>query len=294
MASSYVQVTEKDVLCGRDKLAYSHPGNKFFRSLVQECSVMYQQATYRRMKTEIIQTIISKVQESGGRFLKLEDDLSGLINWNEMDSLSIHQKVAHALRSSQPTKEGSKRSLSSSLSNSSIGRIESPQSLSLAQPLPAQPRQVTLPFQHEAAMGAVPPPPPLISAESEQFLREFAHHRVSILGTAVLELHKEATLYCDHCDANDEDSNSVSSSESTSSCCTTTSDLTSTSTSGHRRRLLHQNVAVPPLYLLDQVEENDLIVADEDLHVLLQDAIAEDDNSTVSSFYTLDGQRAQF
>jgi hypothetical protein len=99
-----VVVSECDVLCGRDRLSHGHPGNRTFRKLVDERADTYKRSTNRHQKTKIIQAIIRVVQDAGGRFLTLEDSfMSGNIVWKEMDPQSAHQKVAHALRSKQPS-----------------------------------------------------------------------------------------------------------------------------------------------------------------------------------------------
>jgi hypothetical protein len=100
--------TESDVLTGRDGMALSHPGNKFFRTLVNMHRSAYQSAKKRHTKTDIINAIISTVWESGGRFLTLEAsaDPLGQAVWSEMESYEIHQKVSHALRAGKHRRGG--------------------------------------------------------------------------------------------------------------------------------------------------------------------------------------------
>jgi hypothetical protein len=100
--------TDSDVLTGRDGMALSHPGNKFFRTLVNMHRPAYQSAKKRHTKTDIINAIISTVWESGGRFLTLEAsaDPLGQAVWSEMESYEIHQKVSHALRAGKHRRGG--------------------------------------------------------------------------------------------------------------------------------------------------------------------------------------------
>jgi hypothetical protein len=100
--------TDSDVLTGRDGMALSHPGNKFFRTLVNMHRPAYQSAKKRHTKTDIINAIISTVWESGGRFLTLEAsaDPLGQAVGAEMESYEIHQMVSHALRAGKNRRGG--------------------------------------------------------------------------------------------------------------------------------------------------------------------------------------------
>lgn len=96
-----------DVVCGRDRLSHSHRGNKRFRQIIQTYREQYQTANRREEKTRITGEIVSIVESSGGRFLKVEES-SG--EWVGVDSASIHEKVSHALRSARdPTQTKAKR-----------------------------------------------------------------------------------------------------------------------------------------------------------------------------------------
>jgi hypothetical protein len=87
-----------DILCGRDKLSYSHEGNKRFRELVLTYREEYQTAPSREIKSKISCHIVAFVKQRGGRFLK-QDDVSGA--WKEVSSEYAHEKVSHALRSAK-------------------------------------------------------------------------------------------------------------------------------------------------------------------------------------------------
>jgi hypothetical protein len=100
--SASTDITDADVISGRDKLAFTHPGNRFFRSLVIAHGPAYQAANFRKQKARIVNTIIETIHNSGGRFMSLEGSGAGSISWVEMNQATTYQKVAHALRSSKP------------------------------------------------------------------------------------------------------------------------------------------------------------------------------------------------
>lgn len=91
-------VSDLDVICGRDKQAQSHAGNKRFRQIIQSYHGRYKNATKRREKTAITGEIISQIESSGGRFLKYNEEIC---QWEEVDAASTHEKVSHALRSAR-------------------------------------------------------------------------------------------------------------------------------------------------------------------------------------------------
>jgi hypothetical protein len=91
-------VQPKDVLCGRDRRAHNHPGNKRFRSIVQSYREKYQSAPRREDKNRITNEIIQRVLREGGRFLRLEEETG---QWVLVDSSGAHDKVSHALRSAK-------------------------------------------------------------------------------------------------------------------------------------------------------------------------------------------------
>jgi hypothetical protein len=100
--SASTDITDADVISGRDKLAFTHPGNRVFRSLVIAHGPAYQAANFRKQKSRIVNTIIETIHNSGGRFMSLEGSGAGSIGWVEMNQATTYQKVAHALRSSKP------------------------------------------------------------------------------------------------------------------------------------------------------------------------------------------------
>lgn len=93
---------EKDILCGRDKLSFQHPGNRWLRNLIHCYRERYQNAPLRDLKTRITCEIASIVESEGGRFLKYDNDLCA---WIEVDDAGIKDKISHALRSAKAPKQ---------------------------------------------------------------------------------------------------------------------------------------------------------------------------------------------
>lgn len=87
-----------DVVCGRDKLAHMHPGNKRYKQLIHSYRSHYQAATKRDDKTAITWEVINTVQTNGGRFMMLDPVYNVLV---EADPKYTHEKVSHALRSAR-------------------------------------------------------------------------------------------------------------------------------------------------------------------------------------------------
>ena len=96
-----ISIREPDVLCGRDKLAHTHPGNLHFRRLVSDHRSSYQGTKSRDEKARIIRIVISYISDKGGRFLKSRDE-GGVNRWHELDATQVYDKVSHALRSAKP------------------------------------------------------------------------------------------------------------------------------------------------------------------------------------------------
>jgi len=118
-------ITNKDVLCGRDKVSFSHCGNKRFRHIIEMYRERYQTAPVKDDKTKIIMEIVALIKNSGGRFLKrrinetkdeeigidrmsvqTEEDFS---SWYVIDEQCAHEKVSHALRSARDPNRKEKR-----------------------------------------------------------------------------------------------------------------------------------------------------------------------------------------
>mmetsp|Transcript_18444 Transcript_18444/g.27867 ORF Transcript_18444/g.27867 Transcript_18444/m.27867 type:complete len:261 (-) Transcript_18444:154-936(-) len=65
-------VNHNDVLCGRSRLAFDHPGNEILREKIAHALDEYNTCD-RKVKTLIIGEIAKSITSSGGRFLKFDE-----------------------------------------------------------------------------------------------------------------------------------------------------------------------------------------------------------------------------
>jgi len=117
----YSTINDNDILCGRDKVSFSHIGNKKFRAMIDRRRKEYQSSTLKEEKTKIIVQIVTMIKENNGRFLKrtstdnLNTNDSILLNaldstissqyWYAVNDQCAHEKVSHALRSCKHRKK---------------------------------------------------------------------------------------------------------------------------------------------------------------------------------------------
>ena len=85
---------DSDILLGRTKNSWNHIGNKKFRAFVGLHLKRYMEAATRLEKTLVVNDITERVQEAGGRFLKLGKDG----RWAVVTQKTAREKVGHALR----------------------------------------------------------------------------------------------------------------------------------------------------------------------------------------------------
>jgi hypothetical protein len=62
--------TVHDVLCGRGKVSLVHEGNKFFRETIEQCIDAYIYATNQPERSQVIQSVIDTIHNTGGQFKK--------------------------------------------------------------------------------------------------------------------------------------------------------------------------------------------------------------------------------
>lgn len=89
---------ENDVLCGRGGGTNMHPGNRYFRELVDEHRRTYLKSR-KNDKPSISQAIVEAVRLKGGKFLKKCDETD---LWFEIGNESAHEKTSQALRQKAP------------------------------------------------------------------------------------------------------------------------------------------------------------------------------------------------
>jgi hypothetical protein len=87
--------SDNDVICGRGLSAFRHPGNQRLRILVAEAVPLFATTTCRYEKTKIVRSLVKRVLDRGGRFLKRlpNSDMWYLAGFN-----NAREKVSHALR----------------------------------------------------------------------------------------------------------------------------------------------------------------------------------------------------
>jgi len=97
-----------DVICGRDAAAQRHHGNCLYRQWIRAYRPYYHRAKKRIEKRQIIQDIVERIHENGGRFMVQQDDVDaattttngGGVVWKIQEESKVYDKVSHSLRSS--------------------------------------------------------------------------------------------------------------------------------------------------------------------------------------------------
>jgi hypothetical protein len=93
-----------DVLCGRDKIALNHCGNRRFRIIVTLFLHQYVDIkSTRKDKSRIIQRIMEAVKSCGGRFLITKGTTRN--HFVEVSTQKAHEKISHALRDMAASKK---------------------------------------------------------------------------------------------------------------------------------------------------------------------------------------------
>jgi hypothetical protein len=128
-----IVVTSSDVLSGRDKQAFGHEGNNYFRDLVQINREAYQGSRRRADKNAITKKVIGLIQDNNGRFLKQGKDNQ----WAVMSDEMIYEKVSHALRGAKSptsrTSSGGSSAVSSSSASAGSRRSAAPSKIAMNQ-----------------------------------------------------------------------------------------------------------------------------------------------------------------
>lgn len=84
-----------DVCCGRGKGFFRHPGNRDFQKIVLANLECYSQACTKIEKSQVVSSIVKRIEGSGGRFVKKNPSTG---NWYEIDDVLAHDKTGHAIR----------------------------------------------------------------------------------------------------------------------------------------------------------------------------------------------------
>ena len=94
------QINMNDILCGRGDVINFHPGNVYFRSLVNKNKETYVQSS-KKDKGEISHQILChlKALKPPGRFLRKDPKN---FNWYEIDDRDSKEKIRQVLREKAP------------------------------------------------------------------------------------------------------------------------------------------------------------------------------------------------
>lgn len=104
--------SDKDVLCGRGRGFFCHPGNRRMLDIVEKNKARYRAAN-KTTKTEIVRDVTDEIEEGGTRFLKRASAKSNQ-GWYEVSAIEKHKKVCHCLREEKNVAETSSVSASAS------------------------------------------------------------------------------------------------------------------------------------------------------------------------------------
>ena len=89
-----IEPSDSDILLGRFKRSFNHPGNINFRTLINENVYLYMNTNTRREKGVVIKGLYNRLISQGRRFLKQHGKL-----WVDVsDDLISRDKVSHAIR----------------------------------------------------------------------------------------------------------------------------------------------------------------------------------------------------
>ena len=95
-----------DVIRGRGKLALMHPGNKYFRSLVERASIDYSKTTSRMERSYIVTGIVKEIKSKGNGFIKQTSQGE----WVPVSDSLAREKIGQQMRELLSTKYKSSHS----------------------------------------------------------------------------------------------------------------------------------------------------------------------------------------
>ena len=85
-----VTFTHNDVLCGRGRAVWKHPGNIVFRSFIQQYTDAYANATCRAGKSDIITGLVQQLKKNNIRMFKRDE--AG--KWQQLGDKEMKHKVS--------------------------------------------------------------------------------------------------------------------------------------------------------------------------------------------------------
>ena len=103
-SNTNVEPKPSDILAGRGKATYTHPGNKRYLQLINESIDQYIHESTKVGKTAIVRCIVQKLQKEQRRFLQRDAKND---SWYELSRRGILDKVGHSLRDMKQTRVSS-------------------------------------------------------------------------------------------------------------------------------------------------------------------------------------------
>ena len=95
-----------DIVCGRGKDSFNHPGNHQFRQVISAHLTEYMQLNSRHKKTAFIVSIVRKLQnEYGARFVTKKRTSDDVCYYKEVSEKQAREKVGHSLRDTAVSKQ---------------------------------------------------------------------------------------------------------------------------------------------------------------------------------------------
>lgn len=147
-------INDKDVLSGRGGGTNNHPGNKEFRSLVDQYRSEYV-LSKKWAKRQIAKNIVESIRSKGGRFLKKEGGV-----WYDIGDQKARENTSQALREGLAAKMRAAYAESSGASTAATHQAPSTSQRNHPEPAPAEaptPSQMTSTHHHEADYYHIPP-----------------------------------------------------------------------------------------------------------------------------------------
>jgi hypothetical protein len=93
-----------DVLSGRGKATYSHPGNQRYLQVIEETLEEYLVTESKLAKSRVVRNIVRTLEKKEGRKFLVKNSKTG--DWTELDNKAVMDKVGHSLRDMKATKLG--------------------------------------------------------------------------------------------------------------------------------------------------------------------------------------------
>jgi len=93
-----------DVLSGRGKATYSHPGNQRYLQVIEATLDDYLVTESKLAKSRVVKSIVCILENEEGRRFLVKNSKTG--EWNALDTKAIMDKVGHSLRDMKATKLG--------------------------------------------------------------------------------------------------------------------------------------------------------------------------------------------